>query len=93
MALEKSHTTESGLVAPDAYHRIIEVRLGDRRGVSISVMIHANDSKRAANAPTVGGTSYRFQFNPSELIVDNLGNAISLYDWAYEKLKTLDEYS
>jgi hypothetical protein len=88
MALQKTLVLSSGLSGVNAYHRIVEVRVGDRRGVSISTAVHVNADKRAANAQTIGGESFRFAFDPNEVLT-----ASSIMAWAYAKLKTLDDFA
>lgn len=94
MALQKAVTLDNGLTAPEAYYKIVEVRMGDRRGVSISIMPWANKAQRDANAPSLpDGKSHRFDFKADEVIVDELGNACSIKKWAYNKVKALPEFS
>jgi len=54
MALKKTITTVQGLLAPDAYHRIDEVRLESRTRMSIIVRSYADGGAgRAAFADTL----------------------------------------
>lgn len=87
MALEQAKLLENGLTAANGYTRIIEVRVGDRRGISISVNTWTDSAARQANKPSIHGESHRFDFDDQEVL------STSIMEWAYGKLKLLDEYS
>ena len=93
MALLKTFRHPSGLVATDAYHRIIEMRLGERRQVSVTTVVYVSQAARQSSNDALGSTSFRFVYNPNEQIIDSQSQPTSLAAWAYSKLKTLEEFS
>jgi len=88
MALQQAKELENGLVAANGYTRVIEVRIGERRGISISVMTYVDQAAREGNKPAIHSESHRFDYKTDEVIGDQ-----TIKSWAYGKLKLLDDYS
>ena len=77
----------TGLVVADAYHKIIGIRIDERRGISISVAIWKDEGARlAGNVSAIHSESLRFPFKHEEITGE------TLYQYAYGKLKLLDQY-
>ena len=87
MALKIAKKLDNGLDAPNAYTNIIEVRTGDRRGVSISVQTFTDKQSRDAGVGGIHSESHRFTFKRDEIVGE-----MTLYAWAYAKLKLLEQY-
>lgn len=89
MALQKTLTLDNGLVATDAYHRIMDATvraIGPNVGAEANIATYLDRDRALANGPPIVVRRYSIPFDKDD-------DTQSAHAQIYTYLKTLDDFT
>lgn len=93
MALQVKKELDSGMVANNAYARVMRVRIDVSRGAASVTVAYSLDKKsRDAGLPFIDHQVFPVDGDLSELIIDGKGKPVNIIEYCYGKLKGLEAF-